>query len=47
VDLAQHQLTAPDAPCAIRQVLAPDAYGIDIKAELAPFQKARTKKLVS
>jgi putative nucleotidyltransferase with HDIG domain len=47
VDLAQHQLTAPDAPCAIRQVLAPDAYGIDIKAELAPFQQAKAKQRVS
>ncbi len=47
VDLTQHQLTAPEATYAIRQVLTPDAYGIDIKTELAPFQKARSKKLVS
>ena len=47
VDLAQHQLSAPDATYAIRQVLTPDAYGIDIRAELAPFQKAKSKKVVS
>ena len=34
-------------PYAIRQVLMPDTYGIDIKAELAPFQKARAKTLSS
>jgi len=28
-------------------VLLPDPYGIDIGTELAPFQQARSKKLVS
>lgn len=47
VDLAQHQRGNPEASYAIRQVLPPDAYGVDIGAELAPFRMAQSKKLVS
>lgn len=47
VDLAQHQLSTPDSNYAIRQVLMPDAYGIDVKAELAPFQAARARTVNS
>jgi len=47
VDLAQHQTSEPNPAYAIRQALMPDTYGIDIKAELAPFQKADAKTLSS
>ena len=43
VDLAQHQLSNTAPGYAIRQVLTPGVYGIDVKAELAPFVKARSK----
>jgi len=47
VDLAQHQFSVPDSNYAIRQVLMPGAYGIDVKAELAPFQAARAQAVES
>jgi hypothetical protein len=47
VDLAQHKTSEPNPAYAIRQALMPDTYGIDIKAELAPFQKADAKTLSS
>ena len=44
VDLASGQSNDPESNCAVRQVLAPDAYGINIRETLAPFQQAKAKK---
>lgn len=36
----------PDTPCAIREVLKPGSYGINIRAHLQPMQQAQEKKIL-
>ena len=46
LDLADLAHSDPDTPCAIREVLKPGSYGINIRAHLQPMQQAQEKKIL-